>query len=60
MHFLCLVIQRGMPLTPLSFCVRVIVNEKPLNCIQCEMLLSMATPVYSVKCYCLWLPLYTV
>ena len=28
---LCLVMQRGMCVTPLGFCFRVIVNEKPLN-----------------------------
>ena len=28
---LCLVIQRGMRITSLGFCLRVIVNEKPLN-----------------------------
>ena len=28
---LCLVIQRGMRLTPVGLCHRVIVNEKPLN-----------------------------
>ena len=28
---LCLVIQRVMPTIPLGFCLRVIVNEKPLN-----------------------------
>ena len=28
---LCLVIQRGMRVTPLSFCLRVIVNEKASN-----------------------------
>ena len=28
---LCLVIQGGMRKTPLGFCLRVIVNEKPLN-----------------------------
>ena len=28
---LCLVIQRGMRVTPLGFCFRVIVNEKLLN-----------------------------
>ena len=28
---LCLVIHRGMRVTPLGFCLRVIVNEKPLN-----------------------------
>ena len=27
----CLVIQRGMYVTPLGVCLRVIVNEKPLN-----------------------------
>ena len=27
----CLVIQRGMCETPLGFCLRIIVNEKPLN-----------------------------
>ena len=31
MLFLCLFIQRGMRVTPLGFCLRVIVNEKPLN-----------------------------
>ena len=28
---LCLVIQRGMRVTPLGFCLRIIVNENPLN-----------------------------
>ena len=28
---LCLAIQRGMRVTPLGFCLRVIVNKKPLN-----------------------------
>ena len=28
---LCLVLQRGMRIAPLSFCLRVLVNEKPLN-----------------------------
>jgi len=27
----CLVIHHGMPVTPLGFCLRVTVNEKPLN-----------------------------
>ena len=31
MHFLCLVIQRSMHVTPLGFCLGVIVNEKLLN-----------------------------
>ena len=30
MPSLCLVIQPGMHVTPLGFCLRVIVNEKPL------------------------------
>ena len=28
---LCLVLQCGIRVTPLDFCLRVIVNEKPLN-----------------------------
>ena len=28
---LCLVIHRGMRVTPLGFCLRVFVNEKPIN-----------------------------
>ena len=28
---LCILIQRGKRVTPLAFCLRVIMNEKPLN-----------------------------
>ena len=42
---LCLVIQRGMCVTPLGFCLRVIVNEKHKNLEKTTCLLQSKTEI---------------
>ena len=50
MGSLCLVIQHSMHVTPLGFCLRIIVNEKPLNL---EKTTSSALSVLLLICGCI-------
>ena len=47
---LCLVIQRGLRVTLLDLCLRVIVNEKPLNLEKAtSSVLSVLLLIYGIK-----------